>query len=60
MIENQKEQKAFEARLSRQIAAYHDAALLYAAVKLGLPDRLAAQAAPRSNWLRRWACQRRV
>ena len=44
MIENQKEQKAFEARLSRQIAAYHDAALLYAAVKLGLPDRLAAQA----------------
>jgi SAM-dependent methyltransferase len=44
MIENQNEQKAFEARLSRQIAAYHDAALLYAAVKLGLPDRLAARA----------------
>ncbi|MGV1014617.1 MAG: methyltransferase, partial [Methyloceanibacter sp.] len=41
MIENQSEQEAFEARLSRQIAAYHDAALVYAAVKLGLPDRLA-------------------
>ena len=44
MIDNQREQEAFVARLSRQIAAYHDAALLYAAVKLGLPDRLAAQA----------------
>ena len=38
------EQEAFEARLSDQIAAYHDAALVYATVKLGLPDRLAAQA----------------
>jgi SAM-dependent methyltransferase len=36
--------QAWEERLSRQIAAYHDAALVYAAVKLGLPDRLAAQA----------------
>lgn len=41
---NQPEQEVFEAWLDRQIAAYHDAALLYAAVKLGLPDRLAAQA----------------
>jgi orsellinic acid C2-O-methyltransferase len=30
--------EAWEERMSRQIAAYHEAALLYAAVKLGLPD----------------------
>jgi hypothetical protein len=36
------EQEAFEERLHRQIEAYHESALLYAAVKLGLPDRLAA------------------
>jgi hypothetical protein len=32
----------FEDRLRRSIEAYHDSALAYAAVKLGLPDRLAA------------------
>jgi hypothetical protein len=36
------EQGAFEERLRRQIEAYHDSALLYAAVKLDLPDTLAA------------------
>jgi O-methyltransferase domain/Dimerisation domain len=36
------DQAAFEERLRRQIDAYHEAALVYAAVKLGLPDRLAA------------------
>ena len=41
---NQPEPEAFEERLRRQIEAYHDAALLYAAVKLGLPDRLAGEA----------------
>jgi hypothetical protein len=35
------DQAAFEDRLRRQIDAYHEAALVYAAVKLGLPDRLA-------------------
>jgi len=40
------EQEAFEQRLRRQIEAYHEAALLYAAVKLGLPDRMGK---------RRWA-----
>jgi AraC-like DNA-binding protein len=34
----------FEARLGLKIAAYHDAGLLYAAVKLGLPERLGARA----------------
>lgn len=38
------ETEAWEERMSRQIAAYHEAALLYAAVKLGLPDRLAEDA----------------
>jgi predicted O-methyltransferase YrrM len=36
------EQAAFEERLRRRIDAYHEAALVYAAVTLGLPDRLAA------------------
>lgn len=36
------EQDRFEERLRRAIDAYHEAALAYAAVKLGLPDRLAA------------------
>jgi hypothetical protein len=37
---------AFEARVRRQIEAYHEAALVYAAVKLRLPERLEDQ--PRS------------
>jgi O-methyltransferase domain len=36
------DQDAFAERLRRQIDAYHEAALVYAAVKLRLPDRLAA------------------
>jgi AraC-like DNA-binding protein len=36
------DQQAFEDRLRSQIEAYHEAALVYAAVSLGLPDRLAA------------------
>jgi SAM-dependent methyltransferase len=40
------EQEDFEERLRRQIEAYHESALLYAAVKLGLPDRMGK---------RRWA-----
>jgi O-methyltransferase len=36
------EQESFEDRLRRSIEAYHESALVYAAVKLGLPDRLAA------------------
>lgn len=36
-------QQAWEERLSRQIAAYHDAALVYAAVRLGLPDRMGSR-----------------
>lgn len=39
-------QADFEARLRRQIEAYHEAALVYAAVKLRLPERLEDQ--PRS------------
>ena len=35
-------QDSFEARLRAQIEAYHESALVYAAVKLGLPDLLAA------------------
>jgi O-methyltransferase domain len=42
------EQDAFEQRLRRQIEAYHESALLYAAVKLGLPDRMGK---------RRWATE---
>ena len=37
------EQAGFEMRLRRQIEAYHDAALMYAAVKLRLPERLEDQ-----------------
>jgi hypothetical protein len=36
------EQDSFEARLRAQIEAYHEVALLHAAVRLGLPDMLAA------------------
>jgi hypothetical protein len=36
------EQNDFEDRLRGSIEAYHESALVYAAVKLGLPDRLAA------------------
>ena len=39
------DQASFEDRLRRQIEAYHEAALVYAAVTLGLPDRLAAGSA---------------
>lgn len=46
MTESLREQEAFEERLRRQIEAYHESALLYAAVKLGLPDRMGK---------RRWA-----
>jgi hypothetical protein len=45
MTGDNSEQDAIEARWRRQIEAYHDAALLYAAVKLGLPDRMAGR-----NW----------
>jgi len=38
----QAEESEFEERLRLKIEAYHDAALLNAAVKLGLPDTLAA------------------
>ena len=38
------DQRAWEDGLRRKIEAYHEAALVYAAVKLGLPDRLAAGA----------------
>jgi SAM-dependent methyltransferase len=36
------EQESFEERQRRQIDAYHESALVYAAVRLGLPDTLAA------------------
>ncbi len=36
------EQDSFEDRLRRHIEAYHEVALLHAAVRLGLPDMLAA------------------
>jgi hypothetical protein len=39
------DQASFEDRLRGQIEAYHEAALVYAAVRLGLPDRLAAGSA---------------
>jgi O-methyltransferase domain len=39
------DQDAVEERWRRQIEAYHDAALLYAAVTLGLPDRMGGR-----NW----------
>jgi orsellinic acid C2-O-methyltransferase len=38
------EQGSFEERLRLQIEAYHEAALVYAAVKLGLPDRMGERA----------------
>ena len=38
------DQDAFEERLGAKITAYHDAGLLYAAVTLGLPERLGARA----------------
>lgn len=38
------DQEAFEGQLNAKIAAYHDAGLLYAAVTLGLPERLEARA----------------
>ena len=34
------EQDAFEEKIRRQIEAYHESALVYAAVKLGLPDKM--------------------
>jgi O-methyltransferase domain/Dimerisation domain len=37
----ERDQNVFAARLRRQIEAYHETALVHAAVKLGLPDRLA-------------------
>ena len=37
-------QDDFEERLRLKIAAYHEAALLYAAVKLGLPERMETRA----------------
>jgi hypothetical protein len=40
MAENESEQADFEARMRRQIEAYHEAALIYAAAKLRLPERL--------------------
>jgi hypothetical protein len=36
------EEEAFAERLRRNIEAYHETALVHAAVRLGLPDRLAA------------------
>lgn len=42
MTTDSQEQDAFEDRLRRCIEAYHETALVYAAVKLGLPDTLAA------------------
>ena len=44
MTEGLSEQNAFEERLRLKIEAYHDSALLYAAVKLGLPERMRARA----------------
>lgn len=38
------EQRAFEERMRLQIEAYHASALAYAAVKLGLPDRMGERA----------------
>jgi hypothetical protein len=43
MAGNESEQADFEARIRRQIEAYHEAALIYAAVKLRLPERLEDQ-----------------
>jgi hypothetical protein len=40
MTQEPDEESAFENRFSKQIAAYHDAALLHAAIVLGLPERM--------------------
>lgn len=40
MTEGFSEQKDFEERLRAKVEAYHDAALLYAAMKLGLPEKM--------------------
>ena len=37
------EQDDLEARIRRSIDAYHEAALVYAAVKLGLPEKMGMQ-----------------
>lgn len=44
MTESSPEQDSFEERLRLQIEGYHDSALVYAAVKLGLPDRMGTRA----------------
>ena len=44
MTEGCDEQGSFEERLRLQIEAYHASALVYAAVKLGLPDRMGTRA----------------
>jgi hypothetical protein len=41
-----REHEAFEERLRRSIEAYHEAALLYAASKLGLADKMGARSWP--------------
>jgi hypothetical protein len=43
------DQDNLEAKIRRSIDAYHEAALVYAAVKLGLPDRLATRPATASE-----------
>lgn len=42
-MDGRSEQNDLAERLSVKIAAYHEAALLYAALKLGLPERLSAR-----------------
>jgi hypothetical protein len=44
MSEASSEQRAFEERLRLKIEAYHEAALVYAAVKLDLPDKMGERA----------------
>jgi AraC-like DNA-binding protein len=44
MTGKNQEQAAFEERMRLQIEAYHASALAYAAVKLGLPDRMGERA----------------
>ncbi len=46
MTESCGEQSSFEERLRLQIEAYHASALVYAAVKLGLPDRMGIRSWP--------------
>ncbi len=50
MTGKNQEQSAFEERMRLQIEAYHEAALVYAAVKLGLPDRMGSAPGRPSNW----------